>query len=100
MAKGRPIDQQMSMNPALNEMSIEAHYCYMLALAHVDQDGLIDDDPDTLWTTICPLRDDLRSRMSQIIDEWIASKHVAQILRGPDRTALLFIGEHDEPQKI
>lgn len=96
MARGRLITQEMSTNPTMNGMSINAHYCYMLAFAYLDQDGLIDGDPTNLWAIICPLRYDLRELMPQIINEWITSGLVIRVTHDPTRTTLLFRGEYHE----
>ena len=76
MAKGRMITQEMSVDPGLNGISLEAHYCYMLAFTHLDRDGLIDGHPVKLWATICPLRYELLDRVPHIVNEWLQSGHV------------------------
>lgn len=90
MAKGRLITQEMSTDPALNGMSIDAHYCYMLAFTHLDRDGLIDGHPVKLWATICPLRYELLDRMPHLINQWLQSGHVLRYDIGQGKTVLFF----------
>lgn len=90
MAKGRLITQEMSTDPALNGMSIDAHYCYMLAFTHLDRDGLIDGHPVKLWATICPLRYDLLDRMPHLINQWLQSGHVVRYDIGQGKNVLFF----------
>lgn len=90
MAKGRLITQEMSTDPALNGMSIDAHYCYMLAFTHLDRDGLIDGHPVKLWATICPLRYDILDRMPHLVNQWLQSGHVIRYDIGQGGNVLFF----------
>ncbi|MEZ4730179.1 MAG: hypothetical protein R3E79_23875 [Caldilineaceae bacterium] len=90
MAKGRIICNDVSLDPELNTLSVEAHLCYLLAFTHLDRDGLIDAHPNKLWATICPLRTEFFDRMPQIVDEWIRTGRVLRYACGDGRSTLFF----------
>lgn len=90
MAKGRMICNDISLDPELNTMSVEAQLCYLLAFTHLDRDGLIDAHPNRLWATICPFRTEFFDRIPQIVDEWIRTGRVQRYACGDGRAALFF----------
>lgn len=90
MAKGRMIYNDISLDPELNTMSVEAHLCYLLAFTHLDRDGLIDAHPNRLWATICPFRTEFFDRIPPIVDEWIRAGRVQRYSCGDGRSALFF----------
>lgn len=90
MAKGRMICNDISLDPDLNMMSVEAHLCYLLAFTHLDRDGLIDAHPNKLWAMICPFRTEFFDRIPHIIDEWLRTGRVVRYPCGDGRFALFF----------
>lgn len=90
MAKGRMICNDISLDPDLNMMSVEAHLCYLLAFTHLDRDGLIDAHPNKLWALICPFRTEFFDRIPHIVDEWIRTGRVLRYPCGDGRFALFF----------
>ncbi len=76
MARGRFVSESIAKDARLNSLSIEGQLLYLMAIPHLDRDGLIDGDPDVLWATICPKRRVFIDAMASFIDEWIAAKLV------------------------
>lgn len=92
MARGRMLNKTIATDKRLNKMTLYADWLYLRAIPHLDRDGIIDGDPDTLAVTICPWRLALiADEMPSIIDEWVKSGLVVRYESG-DRTALYFVG--------
>src|SRR5678815_227178 len=76
MARGRFVSESIAKDARLNSLSIEGQLLYLMAIPHLDRDGLIDGDPDVLWATICPKRRVFIDAMASFVNEWIAAKLV------------------------
>lgn len=72
MARGRMINASIAGDIALNDLSLEAHLAYLMAIPHLDRDGLMAGHPKLVKSRICPLRDELSTKIAEIIQEWIA----------------------------
>ncbi len=92
MARARMLCKTIATDKRLNKLSPYADWMYIRAIPHLDRDGIIDGDPDTLAVTICPWRLALiADEMPNIINEWVKSGLVIRYKSG-DRTALYFVG--------
>lgn len=91
MARGRMLNQSIATDKRLNSLSLEAELVYLMAIPHLDRDGLILGEPYMLASQVCPRRPDLARRMNDIIKEWIASGLVLQY-DGKEDPILFFAG--------
>ena len=71
MATGRMLNKSIATDDRLNSLSQEAMLMYLMAVPHLDRDGLIDGRPHVLWGTVALLRMDLMDHAASIIQEWI-----------------------------
>lgn len=71
MADGRMVNKSVGTDERLNGLSHDAMLLYMMAIPHLDRDGLIDGRPRVLWAMVAPLQDAWIQRTSALIDEWI-----------------------------
>lgn len=91
MASGRFLSVSIAEDERLNSLSIEAQMMYLMAIPHLDRDGLINGNPSVLRGRACPLREDLINKMPAIIAEWVESGLVISYPTG-EGTALWFKG--------
>lgn len=82
MAQGRFLSSSVAEDERLNGLSIEAQMMYLMAIPHLDRDGLINGNPSVLLGKVCPLRPKLASRMPHIINEWVQSAMVVKYANG------------------
>lgn len=73
MARGRFLNASIAADIALNSLSLEAHWLYMMTIPHLDRDGLIIADTYVLFGKVCPRRPELIGRIDDLLDEWIAA---------------------------
>lgn len=71
MARGRFISESVAKDLRLNSLSLEAQLVYLMAIPHLDRDGLIEGDTDVLYGTVCPKRRIFIDRMGEFIQEWV-----------------------------
>lgn len=76
MARGRFLNASIAADIALNSLSLEAHWLYMMTIPHLDRDGLIIADTYVLFGKVCPRRPELIGRIDDLLDEWVASELV------------------------
>lgn len=76
MARGRMINATIAEDEAFNSMSIDAQFLFMRTLPHLDRDGLITGNVALLWSKIAPLLSEYNTKMTDIIQEWIANGFV------------------------
>jgi hypothetical protein len=91
MAEGRMLNRSVATDDRLNAMSRDAMLLYLMAVPHLDRDGLTDGRPRVLWATVAPLQDEWFQRVDALIDEWVASELVVRY-HGEDRPILFFTG--------
>jgi hypothetical protein len=91
MAQGRFINVSVAEDERLNSLSVEAQMMYLMAIPHLDRDGLINGNPSALIGKVCPLRPKMSSRVPHIIDEWVNAGLVIRYAAG-DGVALWFKG--------
>lgn len=91
MARGRMINQSIATDKRLNLLSIEAQLVYLMAIPHLDRDGLILGESYMLASQVCPRRPELAAGMIDIIAEWIALGLVMQY-EGKEDPILFFVG--------
>lgn len=72
MARGRFLNTSIAEDIALNSLSIEAHWLYMMTIPHLDRDGLIKADTYVFFGKVCPRRPKLIPRIDALIAEWAA----------------------------
>lgn len=70
MARGRFISESVATDARLNALSVEAQLVYLMAVPHLDRDGLISGDPDVLWGKVCPKRRQFIDHIAAYIQEW------------------------------
>lgn len=70
MARGRFLNVTVAADIALNSLSLEAHWLYMMTIPHLDRDGLIIADTYVFFGKVCPRRPELIPRIDALIDEW------------------------------
>lgn len=78
MARGRFLSDSVAKDLKLNSLSIEAELVYLLAIPHLDRDGLIEGDTDILFGTVCPKRRQFIDRIGEFVQEWI---HVGLVVQ-------------------
>lgn len=91
MARGRMIASTVATDKRFNSLSSEAALVYLMAIPHLDRDGLILGDAMPLWGRICPRRAEYMSIMDALIAEWIQ----AGLVHGyecDEGRVLLFLG--------
>lgn len=71
MARGRFLNTSIAEDIALNNLSIEAHWLYMMTIPHLDRDGLIKADTYLLFGKVCPRRPKVIPRIEAMIAEWV-----------------------------
>lgn len=98
MARGRMISTSIAGDIALNELSLEAHLAYLMAIPHLDRDGLLPGHPKLVRGRICPLRDELGVKIADIIQEWIAARLV--ISYNSDNGPVLFFTGFQKNQNL
>lgn len=91
MARGRMINVTVASDLRLNDLSLEAHCAYLMAIPHLDRDGLMLGHPRIVAGRICPLRPELGAKMAEIIQEWADAQLVIAYDTG-NGTALYFAG--------
>lgn len=91
MAQGRMLNKSVATDKALNTLSIEAHFLYMMTVPHLDRDGLILGDAPVLFATAVPRRPELAGRIDELVNEWINSGLVTAY-EGNDGRILYFRG--------
>jgi hypothetical protein len=89
MARGRMVNTSIARDPRLAALSVEAEYLYLKALPHLDRDGLIWAEPETLWGTVCPRRPEMLQRIDDLVAEWIG-QHLVVAYQTPEGRALWF----------
>ncbi len=88
MADGRMVNKSVGTDERLNGLSGDAMLLYLMAIPHLDRDGLIDGRPRVLWATVAPLQDRWMPRCGDLIDEWVGSGLVVRY--EDDRQPVLF----------
>lgn len=93
MASGRLLSSEAGLDEDLNACSLAAMLLYVLTVAHLDRDGLIDGTPAVLAARVAPLRADLRDAAGSLINEWVDQGLVVRYpgTRG-NRSVLFFKG--------
>jgi len=97
MANGRFLSKSVATDIALNSLSGPAREVYLMAIPHLDVDGIIAGNPDVLWAMTCPLLP-YRDRMPDIISEWIQTGLV--IAYDSDTRPALFFKGFSKNQRI
>ena len=96
MANGRMLNKSISVDDRLNTLSQDAMLMYLMAIPHLDRDGLIDGRPRVLWGTVALLRMDLMDRAPGIIQEWVDTGLVVRY--HGDRTPVLWFAGFQKNQ--
>lgn len=91
MARGRILSTNVARDPELNGLSTEALLLYLMAIPHLDRDGLLDGDPTLLWATVAPRRVELLDKAAALIEEWVKGGLVIRYA-WKDGAALFFKG--------
>lgn len=99
MAKARMLSIKAGSDPDLNSISIEAELVFLLAIPHLDRDGLIGGDPIPLWAKVVPRRVELMDKMARIIQEWAAHGLVVRY-EWKDGAILFFPGFRKHNQNL
>lgn len=92
MARARMLSTDASIDPELNSLTLESMTLYLLTIAHLDRDGLIDANPMRLCAQAAPLRPELRDRAGALINEWIEAGLVQRYPTSRNQYALFFKG--------
>lgn len=92
MARARMLSTDASIDPELNSLTLESMTLYLLTIAHLDRDGLIDANPMRLTAQAAPLRPELRDRAGALINEWIEAGLVVRYPIGRNQYAIFFKG--------
>lgn len=71
MARGRMVNTTVATDRRLNALSLESHLLYMMAIPHLDRDGLIVGDASLLAARAIPRRPELHPRIEELIQEWL-----------------------------
>jgi hypothetical protein len=71
MARGRFISEAVGKDKRLNSVSVEAELIFLLAIPHLDRDGLIIGEPMMLWGEVCPRRTEFIPVMDALIGELV-----------------------------
>lgn len=71
MARGRMIANTVATDKRLNALTCAAALVYLMAIPHLDRDGLILGDTMPFWGKVCPRRVEFMGHMADIIAEWI-----------------------------
>lgn len=93
MARGRMIASTVGRDKRLNDLPVESELVYLLAIPHLDRDGLIEGDALVLWGRVCPRRPELMPMMDSIIADWVQSGLVMRYATG-NGDVLYFYGFH------
>ncbi|MBE2240129.1 MAG: hypothetical protein IAE81_20235 [Caldilineaceae bacterium] len=100
MARGRLLSTEASVDPELNSLSSESMLLYLLTLAHLDRDGLIDGHPMRLNAVAAPMRSELRDQAGALINEWVETGLVVRYGVGNGRNVLFFKGFRKHQQGL
>ena len=73
MARGRMIANTVATDKRFNSLTSEAALVYLMAIPHLDRDGLILGDTMPFWGKVCPRRSEFMGHMADIIAEWMIS---------------------------
>jgi len=77
MANRRMISKSISTSKQVNSISDFAQLLFTWAIAHADDFGLLDGDPDVVWATVIPMK---RSRTTEEVEvaltEWVKAELV------------------------
>lgn len=73
MARGRMIASTVATDKRFNSLSSDAALVYLMAIPHLDRDGLILGDAMPLWGRVCPRRNEYIPYMEELINEWVKS---------------------------
>lgn len=92
MARGRMLSTEASVDPELHTISVQALALYLLAIPHLDRDGLIDGRPMRLGALVAPMRPELTDQAGSYINEWVAAGLVVRYETSSGRPALFFKG--------
>lgn len=90
------LNTSIARDGRLAALSVEAEYLYLKTVPHLDRDGLIWGEPETLWATVCPRRPAMLARMAALLAEWLSvdnAGHDAPLVIAyatPEGTALYF----------
>ena len=91
MPAGRFLSKTVANDKSLNRLSWQAQTVYMMAIPHLDRDGLITGEPLLLMAQVAPLRAaELVSSMADLIQEWIAAELVLLYHDPSDGQPVLF----------
>lgn len=71
MARGRMISSTVATDKRFNSLSADAALVYMMAIPHLDRDGLILGDAMPFWGKVCPRRTEYMEPMDALIGEWV-----------------------------
>lgn len=91
MARGRMLNGSIAGDIELNELSLEAHLAYMMAIPHLDRDGIMEGHPRVVAGRICPLRPEVGLKMVDIIQEWV-NAHLVIAYQDGNKPLLYFTG--------
>lgn len=79
MPAGRFLSKTVATDEPLNHLSWQAQAVYMMAVPHLDRDGLITGHPLLLMAQVAPLRAaELVGVMAELIQEWITAELVVR----------------------
>lgn len=73
MAKGRFISRSLARDREFNAMTKPAMLLYLMAVPHLDRDGLITGEPCLLWAEICPWQPEYMQHLDEIVAQWVAA---------------------------
>ena len=91
MAAGRFLSASVAEDERLNGLSVEAQMLYLMAIPHLDRDGLINGNASVFMGRVCPLRPELTAKAQSLIQEWVDTGLVLKYSTG-EGTALWFKG--------
>lgn len=92
MARGRMLSTEASVDPELHTISVQAMALYLLAIPHLDRDGLIDGRPMRLAALVAPMRPELADHAGSYINEWTQAGLVIRYEGAGSRPYLFFKG--------
>lgn len=98
MARGRFLSAAIGEDFRLNSLSLEAQLVYLMAIPHLDVDGIMPGHPTLVHARACPLKTELRDKMPAIIDEWVNSGLV--IRYDSDGEEALFFAGFPKNQRV
>lgn len=98
MASGRFLAASVSEDFRLNSLSLEAHLVFLMAIPHLDVDGIMAGHPTLVYAKACPLKPELLARMPDIIQEWVTAGLVVRY--ECDNEDVLFFTGFAKNQKV